>query len=620
MMNRVGSHSSMAACLLWGWAVFCLAGCTGTRQDASGCLACHSGIEQASAAHRDCVACHGGDGAAGNKEAAHRGMFAPRNPSAPASWDKGCGRCHASQLGRVRSGLMYSNSGMIRNIQLTWEGEDGHSYSAHGEAGFAPDGTPLAPRPVAGLDNLAGELYRKFCSRCHVGAETAGVYAAGHASGCAACHFPWNDAGTYEGGDRTVRGKGGHAATHAMNGLPDTRTCARCHNRSGRIALSYQGLYDGNNGLVPTRGGEGGPEMASGARNLVHITPDVHFGAGMECIDCHTSRDVMGDGYGYRNMYLQAETACEDCHGSPTRPPRSREITRESDEALRESKGYTMQMRPGMRMVLTAKGRSYSNVFVRDGGVWVLGKRSGKLHRSKVITNTPEHTIAGHGRLECYACHSRTSVQCYGCHTQYDKRTAARDFITGEETPGAFGETEDYRTPYPFPLALNQRGRISPVTPGCQTFVTVVEADGHNSRTEYVTRFKGRQQLRFAPFYSHNSGKRAIGCAECHGNPAFLGFGQHVVEGNTIRATLLCERSDQKPLDGFLCLENGRVRAFSAVTRENARPLNGSEVRRALSVNLCLPCHSRANDPIYRKGLDYRALDDALHRRLLSGR
>jgi hypothetical protein len=38
------------------------------------------------------------------------------------------------------------------------------------------------------------------------------------------------------------------------------------------------------------------------------------------------------------------------------------------------------------------------------------------------------------------------------------------------------------------------------------------------------------------------------------------------------------------------------------------------------AVNLCLVCHDKAKDPIYRKGLDYDALDDALHRRLLAGR
>ena len=515
---------------------------------------------------------------------------------------------------------MQTNAGMIRNIQLTWEGEDGKHYTAQGEKVFDPAGKPIEPAPVAELDNLSGELYRKFCSRCHIGVANTESFSATHAAGCAACHFPWNDAGSYQGKDRGMQGKVGHSASHAMAALPDTATCSRCHSRSGRIAYSYQGLYDGNNALVPTRKGEAGPEAASGGRSLVHIAPDVHFAAGLECIDCHTSRDVMGDGFAYGNMYRQTEISCEDCHGSGQATPGYRTIRRENDEVLRESRSYPQPMSLGMKMIQTAKGRSYSNVFFRDDAVWLLGKKSGRLHKSAVITGTPAHTVAGHGRLECYSCHSRTAVQCYGCHTTYDKRGSSRDFIKGSDTPGAFSETEDYRMLYPFPLAVNQRGRISPVTPGCQTFVTVTEADGRNSRTEYVSRFKGKQQLRFAPFYSHNTGKQAIGCAECHGNPAFLGFGQHVVEGANIRGTLLCEHADNKPLDGFLTMERGKVRAFSAITRENSRPLNGAEVKRALSVNLCLPCHSVSSDRIYRKGLDYRVLADALHRRLLSGR
>jgi hypothetical protein len=600
----------MFACLL--------SSCTLTDRIRSSCLSCHSALEHASPAHNDCVGCHGGDPQADDKKTAHAAMRGPANPSAPATWEDACGRCHRYQLERARSTIMQTNAGMIRNIQLTWEGEDGRAYTSSGGKQFDAAGRPEEYAAVADLDNLSGELYRKFCSRCHIGSGNAESYASAHTSGCAACHFPWNDTATYGGRDRTMQGRGGHSASHAMTALPDTQVCSRCHNRSGRIAFSYQGLYDGNNGLVPTSGGEGGPLMTSGARNLTHITPDVHFAAGMECIDCHTSRDVMGDGFAYPNMYLQTETACEDCHGSGSEVPRYREIVRENDESLRESKSYKRPMTSGMRMIQTSKGRSYSNVFYQDGTIWLQGKRSGKLHRSRVITGTPEHTIAGHGRLECYACHSRTSVQCYGCHTRYDKGRSSMDFIKGEETPGAFSETEDYRMLYPFPLALNQRGRISPVTPGCQTFVTVAEKDGSHSKTEYVSKFREKLQLRFAPFYSHNTGKKAVGCAECHGNPAFLGFGQHLVEGSSIKGTLICERSDSKPLDGFLTMDKGRVKAYSAITRENSRPLNGSEVKRALSVNLCLPCHDKPKDPVYRKGLDYRALDDTLHRRLLS--
>ncbi|MHB8909753.1 MAG: selenite/tellurite reduction operon c-type cytochrome ExtM [Syntrophales bacterium] len=603
-----------------GLVLLFLPGCTPlNRQGASTCESCHRGIEHASFSHPSCVSCHGGDDRASAKEASHRTMFAPKNPADPGHWEESCGVCHLYQVGRMRSNLMYTNTGMIKNIQLTWEGENGLLYAGHGGRVFDARGNERKLEDITDLDHLSGELYRKFCSLCHVGIEAPDVYGASHASGCAACHFPYNDRATYEGKDPTVGGKTPYSASHAMEKLPDNQVCLRCHNRSGRIALSYQGLNDGNNSLVPTRNGLPGPTIISGPRNLTHIAPDVHFAAGMDCIDCHTSRDVMGDGYAYENMYLQTEISCEDCHGG-AEVPRYREITRENDEAMRESRSYKIRMRPGMKMMLTAKGRTYSNVFYRGGQVFVLGKRSGKLFKSKVITGTPEHTVVGHGRLECHACHSRTVVQCYGCHTKYDKTKFGMDYINQAVTPGRFSETEDYRMLYPFPLALNQRGRISPVTPGCQTFVTVVEADGSTSKSEYVAKYKGKQQLRFAPFYSHNTGKKAVGCGECHGNPAFLGFGQHVVEGSSINATLICEKSADKPLDGFLTLQQGKVKAFSAITRESSRPLNGVEVRRTLAVNLCIVCHEKAQDPIYRKELDYRALDDALHRRLLAGR
>ena len=600
--------------LLWAILGLLFAGCRGPVGDGSTCAQCHQGLELASPSHLECVSCHGGDPAAREEKASHRTMFGPKNPADPAHWEKTCGSCHPYQLERVQGNLMYTNTGMIKNIQKTWEGEDGTLYATRSEAVHDAAGLPLDLANVTELDNLSGELYRKFCAVCHVGIDMNRVWSGSHASGCAACHFPYNDNATYQGNDATVKGKWPHSASHEMAVLPDNQVCVRCHNRSGRIALSYQGWNDGNNSLVPTAAGGPGPKIIGGVRNVTRIQADIHHEKGLECIDCHTSRDVMGDGYAYENMYLQTEIACEDCHGSARQRPRSEPISRENDEVLRESAHYQHPMKQGDEMVLTGKGRKYSNVFVADGKVWLQGKRDGKLRESKVITGTPEHNIVGHERMECYACHSRSVAQCYGCHTQYDQRELGTDFIKGVKTPGRFSETEDYRMLYPFPLALNQRGKVSTVTPGCQTFVTVIDQQGNKSLDEYVALYNGRQQLRFAPFFGHNTGTRAIGCAECHANPAFLGFGQHVVSADSIEATMLCEKSAEKPLDGYVTMNAGQVKAFSAITREGSRPFNTREVNRILAVNLCLVCHNDPKDPIYQKELDYDALDSCLKR------
>lgn len=582
------------------------------------CADCHRGIERASASHEGCVSCHGGDPTRPGKDEAHRGLYGLASRSYAGRWEQGCGSCHEHHVRRMKSSQMFTNAGMIAQVQATWEGEGaGGPFAAVAGPQFAPDGTPFEHRPVRELDHLSGELYRKFCARCHVAKQNPMTDGGGHAAGCAACHFPYAEDAVYRGGDRAMRGRSPHPATHALRGLPPDEACMRCHHRSGRIALSYQGLADGNNALVPTRGGLPGPRPGSDERSFTHIAPDAHFAAGLECIDCHTSREVMGDGHASARMHGQLEIGCEDCHGDGARAPRFAAVMREHELPIRESRQYGFRVRPGFRMALTRRDRPYSNVFATDSGVVLALKRSGRLLKSPVVTGTPEHRIAGHERLGCATCHSRTVVQCYGCHTTYDRRETGWDFVQDRETPGMFSETEDVRTLTPFPLAVGGDGRIATVTPGCQTFVTVVEEDGTLSREESVARYRGRPQLRFAPFFGHNVGRQAVGCAECHGNPAYLGFGQGVVERGGTVPTLLCEKRDGKPLDGFLAMERGAVSAHAAISRDGARPLDGAEVRRVFAVNLCLICHDRATDPIYRERLDYGALDDSLHRRLL---
>ena len=611
---------------VWPWPAFvlglvvlALTSCRRTAQSEEQCLGCHERIEIASSSHVGCVSCHGGDPTAREKFGAHRGMYA--SSAGLDRWDRACGHCHRDPVGRMASSQMFTNAGMIAQIQATWEGEKpGVRFASIEGRPWTTDGSRAAETSVAGLDGLSGELYRKFCSRCHLARANDDPDNPGHPAGCAACHLPYGPGDTYEGADRTVRGKGPHSATHALQGLPPMAACTRCHDRSGRTALSYQGLQDGNNALVPTRGGLPGPRSGSDGRSFTHIAPDVHFEAGMECIDCHTSREIMGDGYAHADMEHQLEIRCQDCHGDAHQPPRFAAALRESDAPVRESRQYAHPMAPGARLAVTSKGRPYSNVFEREGKVIVAIKRTGRLLQSPVITGTPAHTVAGHERMECTACHSRAVPQCYGCHTAYDKRQDSWDFIKDEDTPGAFEETEDYRTLYPFPLAINGRGGIAPVTPGCQTFVTVIEADGHRSKNDSVASYRGKPQLRFAPFYGHNTGRRAVGCAECHGDPTFLGFGQHILEDGGVRSTLLCERNPRKGLDAFLSMESGRVGSHAAISRSGARALDHQEVLNVLQVNLCLVCHSKADDPIYRSRLNYDALHDALHRRLLADR
>ncbi|MFZ2949919.1 MAG: cytochrome c3 family protein, partial [Desulfuromonadaceae bacterium] len=198
MLIRTAGHGTIHFILLLLISLpLLLSGCQRGIKESS-CVRCHKGLEHVSKTHGDCVSCHGGKPLEKGKEQAHQGVFGITDPEDIGRWENGCAPCHRYQFERMKSNLMYTAAGMIRNTQLTWEGEDGSSYTTHGEKQYDAAGRPFSPKPVAELDNLSGELYRKFCARCHVGAEATGAYGASHASGCAACHFPWNNEGTYE--------------------------------------------------------------------------------------------------------------------------------------------------------------------------------------------------------------------------------------------------------------------------------------------------------------------------------------------------------------------------------------------------------------------------------------
>src|SRR5258708_17827655 len=50
-------------------------------------------------------------------------------------------------------------------------------------------------------------------------------------------------------------------------------------------------------------------------KKAVHLK-DIHFEKGLQCVDCHTSQDMHGDGNTYAQMTDAIEIRCEDCHGS----------------------------------------------------------------------------------------------------------------------------------------------------------------------------------------------------------------------------------------------------------------------------------------------------------------
>jgi hypothetical protein len=134
------------------------------------CVACHARLPEATgvghgftvwrasrhgAAGVGCEACHGGNAAAPDKVAAHRGVRRSTDPQSSVFFQKvpdTCGRCHASEAGYFRTSVHYG--------RLRADGHGPNCVTCHGSMATAV----LNPEQVLGT-----------CSACHSATGVAAV-------------------------------------------------------------------------------------------------------------------------------------------------------------------------------------------------------------------------------------------------------------------------------------------------------------------------------------------------------------------------------------------------------------------------------------------------------------
>lgn len=492
-------------------------------QPAERCLTCHRGIEEAHPKRPlTCTTCHQGDGAAAALPQAHQGLWP--NPSDLRVVDRTCGTagCHQAVTRAVKASIMAHRSGtqsgtlFPNGLQPTREGvrfamTPGPVTPAH------PGRGPLPPGAVAGLDPLptfaeSGDVFidllRKECTSCHLWTPAKALRGNFRATGCAACHMLYGEDGKSVSADPALsKEKVGRPLRHVLTKAIPVTQCATCHNGGSRAAMNFRGMME-----APPEG----RQTFQYDQDLLHghaytpQTPDVHSVRGLACVDCHTEKELHGDGFVYAKRHYYVEVRCESCHGTPER----------------------------LATGLTAKGRRLRNVFVaappnRTGTVMLLSKLNRTVHPipqlARLPMSPPGHDPQHLGQLECYACHTAWAPTCYGCHIKMDYTRYANpvavafDHLSGEHSrQGWFRLTAGVRFADPEPvLGRNWRGKVVPFVPRAQPLFTYVNPAG---QTEYA--FK---KLGFAhnPIVPHTVTKAARTCESCHGNPRALGLGHY---------------------------------------------------------------------------------------------
>jgi hypothetical protein len=510
---------------------------------ADGCVQCHmarqSGFNPAHAfAAADCSACHAGNPGSPDQAAAHEGLIA--FPGDLASAARACGRCHADRVAGVAGNLMQSGHGIVRKTRAVIDG----TPSAHGAANFQSLG-----------DSVADSMLRKQCASCHLGQPKrshALDVTRDRGGGCGACHI--ND---YP-----------QDAHPALTIRVDDGRCFGCHSRSARISLSYAGLAE----IPPTDATGAAPELRLADGRPVERRPaDVHYRAGMSCIDCHTSVGLMADAGDASHQREAVDIDCSDCHGNDK--PRL---------TMRDWGAEFASLRKHVPFAVTAETRFLAttnnntplwHVELRADGAWLHTKNTGRVLR------IPEPDAGHHGRdtpherLSCAACHSQWAPQCYGCHMQFDPDGEQWDHIARAATPGRWSDRFWHADNGLPALGVNAGNRIEPFVPG------MIMSVAHPAWDEV------RFSRRFAPLSPHTSGA-SRSCASCHeaSNALGLGAGEIVREGHGFSFQPRYDlREDGLPADAWTDSDNSMG---GRAAMPGQRPLSPAEMRSILDVDL----------------------------------
>ncbi len=568
----------------------------GLRGGSERCLACHG--KEAAALPRyhkgeavGCSGCHLGNPLSFDKQRAHAGME-PFPGDLSTAW-RSCGsaQCHPAVVARVQRSLMASPRGLLAVNRQAF-GEVVEPTPSPGEWNrVRSPGDLLSPEP--GAEGHA----RKLCASCHLATRHISAAARSRGGGCSACHLK---DGPTDGAHPQLR----------LGVTPDA--CTGCHSRSGRVSLSYYGWHEGlaMPGHSPAAGSSGQPAMGTAVRSLPdgrlvrRARADVHARAGMGCLDCHTAVGLMGDGELHSHKEQQVDVACSDCHGRAG--PARRAPLRPGEDAARRVAAFLVGrgwLRPpalGWPVPRTRRGTPLLALRPGPGGRgWVLHRRSdGRPLGVRPTPDDPAHSLRGHERLSCQACHTDWSHQCSGCHTKLEPRGWQHDSVTGALTKGRWSETPGPVLVDSPTLGVLPDGRIGPFVPGMPLCVTI-EGDTRCTRL-------------FAPADPHTTQRRSRSCASCHRSSLALGLWRGSLARSRgawrfeaapsgpppgAHSMPIPPWEDGVPWDGWTSLEGT---PSARATRRGARPLSPSELRRILEVGPCVECHGTYGDRIYR--------------------
>jgi hypothetical protein len=209
------------------------------------------------------------------------------------------------------------------------------------------------------------------------------------------------------------------------------RSCDACHAVEADGKMTYS--------LDPAKS----QEACQRCHPVEKDDPDVHFKWGMKCMDCHTAREIHGDGIEY-NSYNQPgvlDSRCEPCHGTISQglshTVHKGKLDCPTCHVLESTTCYNCHIDSRLAKVKGASLKLNNVLFlVNHNGKVKLGNFLSHVYKNKtMITLAPSfaHSIKKDG------------LKCPDCHNTQIVRDIARDkfkLVTWDEKKRAINNAE----------------------------------------------------------------------------------------------------------------------------------------------------------------------------------
>ncbi len=369
------------------------------------CLTCHADIAQISKSHPiqtfGCVLCHGGEPLALTADLAHSTLRGGANPSDFSVVQASCGgdKCHSgtaetysNHIQRATTSIQATYAGAIASILYTYGAQP--DLTAH--YGITAIEDPLSTSGITELqafDPMAQtnpfiKLFGQNCLTCHLSAQPIDGQVYTRFTGCAACHTPTQTAETTQ-----------TTEIHKLTTAISYTQCDTCHNR---------GNYDLRTMTFVPRQDTLTDRLHNYYQPIAQFTKCEYT---LDCADCHTRTEAMGDGSLYSNKLEIQYIQCKTCHGTLTELPQTRTLTDPNDLAFRLAQlNPVVNLQIGDTILVTDKGEPLWNTRVMPDGTYELvGEATGQLFAFKpVMGSSCQLDPANQSSNSCHKCHSVT--------------------------------------------------------------------------------------------------------------------------------------------------------------------------------------------------------------------